>query len=64
MTTTTTSSSNDKVQIQVLFFASAREAAGNVLSADLTLEAETANTAFLRYVLLLVLFFSENTTTV
>jgi molybdopterin converting factor small subunit len=40
---------NDEIRIQVLFFASAREAAGDVSSTDLTLQAG-ADTAGLRYV--------------
>jgi hypothetical protein len=40
---------DDEIQIQVLFFASAREAAGNVSSTPVTLQAG-ADTAVLRYV--------------
>jgi len=41
----------ETVRVRVLFFASAREAAGNVSQADLFLTGDQANTAILRRVL-------------
>ena len=40
--------STDNIQIRVLLFAAAREAAGNVSSVDVELPQDSADTAWLR----------------